>query len=166
MITKRQDSRYLLAVTRRLGLLTLVFSLLNVYWFVPLLNVGATPLSQLGIEDMSLFAPRDTTGFGVGFSILSLHGFWRFGYLYTKDILPVWWLVAIFILFLALYGIITMWRNEKQGTYVKSMTFIAVVSTVLAIGVSSTVTRPMFTFLWENFPLFTAFRDPKSLLPC
>lgn len=165
MIQKRRDSRYLLAVTKRAGLLSSVFLLLNIYWLVPLLTAESSPLSQLGREDMLYFVPRDTTGLRVGLSILSLHGFWQHGpYLYTKDIFPGWWLVAAFILSLSMYGIVTKWGDEKRGIYVKSMTIIGVVAIILALGVSSNVTKPLFTFLWERLFFFSAFRDSQKFV--
>jgi len=164
MIQKRRDSHYLLAVTKRVGLLSAVFLLLNIYWLVPLLTAESTPLGQLGTGDMLYFVPRDTTGLGVGLSILSLHGFWHGGYLYTKDILPGWWLVAAFILFLSIYGIIIKWRDEKHGIYVKGLTIIGVIAIILALGVSSSVTKLLFTFLWDHLFFFPAFRDSQKFV--
>ena len=164
MIQKRRDSHYLLAVTKRVGLLSAVFLLLNIYWLVPLLTAESTPLGQLGTEDMLYFAPQDNTGLGSGLSILSLHGFWRGGYLYTKDILPGWWLVAAFILFLSIYGTIIRWRDEKHGIYVKSLTIIVVIAFILAWGASSNVTKPLFTFLWDHLSFFPAFRDSQKFV--
>lgn len=165
MIQKRRDSRYLLAVTKRVGLLSAFFLLLNIYWLVPLLTAESSPLSQLGRKDMLYFVPRDTTGLRVGLSILSLHGFWQHGpYLYTKDIFPAWWLVATFILYLSVYGSIVKWHDKNYGIYVKSMTIIGAVAITLALGVSSNITKPLFTFLWEHLPFFSAFRDSQKFV--
>jgi len=165
MIQQRRDGRYLLDVTKKVGLLSAVFLLLNIYWLVPLLTSESSPLNQIGPEDMLYFAPWDTTGFGAGISILSLHGFWLHGsYLYTKDVFPAWWLTAAFILFLSIYGAATYWGNKEHGVFARSMIVIAVIATILAIGVSSSITRPLFTFLWEQLFFFPAFRDSQKFV--
>jgi len=111
-----------------------------------------------------------------------MHGFWRAGYTYAKDILPFWWLLFAFILALAVYGFVSNYRKtgafsntsmEKNsaaakhsvsGWVVLSFGIIGVASFLLALGASTEVTRLPFEWLWEHLPFFRGFRDSHKFV--
>ena len=78
---------------RPLGVTLGVFLLINLYWLIPtLIDLGAkeTVVQRLTEGDLTVYGPRAISSFGLYFDVASLHGFWRTGYLFTRDYLPVW----------------------------------------------------------------------------
>jgi len=173
------------------GISAALFLILNVYWLVPALSAAGTVVEQIGQADLLLFAAEPTSSFGVIFDTLSMYGFWRGGYVYAKDFLPIWWVLFIFILFLAVYGFInrvtstplhsspsqaeeeevsaegaTPLRATIMGHrwVVVSFGIIGVVSFLLAVGAASDFTRPPFEWAWEHIPFFRGFRDSQKFV--
>lgn len=119
-----------------------------------------------------------------------MHGFWREIYTYAKDILPFWWVLFTLILFLAVYGFVSrvfpssrhygLESNVKKefpggfeeagGTRAAqlwltlSFAVIAVTGFVLALGVATDYTRPVFEWLWDKVPFFKVFRDSQKFV--
>jgi hypothetical protein len=167
-----------------------VFSVLNLYWLFPLFTSAGTILTQLNQADQLSFIPRNTSEFGILFNIISMHGFWRDGYIYAKDIIPYWWILFIVILFLAVYGFISKTssslkpsrlkpdKNEispgsieaaqkyavEQWWIVISFAIIGVTGFILALGVATEYTRPFFVWLWNKFSFFRVFRDSQKFV--
>lgn len=142
----------------------LVFIPLNIYWLLPFLAVAGNATEQIGYLDLTGFAAAPTSTIGVMFDVASMYGFWRGGYTYTKDILPGWWLLFAFILFLAIYGYLSFSRDEKTGWIARSFAAIGVTGFVLAVGAGSQYTRPLFEWLWKNVPYFNIFRDSQKFV--
>jgi hypothetical protein len=92
-----------------------------------------------------------------------MYGFWRAGYVYTKDILPYWYLFFIIILFLAVHGFFLNYKHIKYGIYVKAFGAIAVLSVLLAAGISGPVAG-VFEFLFNNVFFFKGFREPQKFV--
>ena len=158
-IQKRRDRKYLVATTKRVAWLSVAFLLVNSYWLIPTLVVGSTVLSQIGEGDISAFAPQTPLPIGVMFNIASMHGFWRGGYICIQDILSFWWLLFLFILFLAVYGFLSRFRDDRHGWVVLSFAVVWMMSLLLAVGAASELTRPPFEWLWEHIFFFWGFRD-------
>ena len=93
-----------------------------------------------------------------------MYGFWRGGYIYTRDVLPVWWLILLFILFLAVYGYIVSHSDKRTGWITHSFAAIGIISLILAIGYSMEAARPVYQWLLRNIPLFSAFRDSQKFV--
>lgn len=178
-----QSSKYV-------GISASLFLFLNLYWLIPVLTSGETILGQISSQDLFLFAPQPTSTFGVLFDTASMYGFWRGAYVYAMDILPFWWLFFVFILFLAVYGFInrvtipslsSSLRSEgeedstggtappldncmNQRWVVISFGVIWVISLLLAVGIASPATRPVFEWLWDNVFFFRGFRDSQKFV--
>jgi hypothetical protein len=93
-----------------------------------------------------------------------MYGFWREGYVYTKDVLSFWWFLYIVILFFAIYGAFSYYRVGKTGWQVIAFALLGVGSFVLAVGIASSVTRPFFEWLWTHIPYFNIFRDSQKFV--
>jgi len=164
IIQNRADKSYLFDISRRAGLLAVALFLLNAYWIVPLLTSEVVLLANISPADLDYFAPIDNTGLRVGLSVLSLHGFWLGGYLYTKDILDIWWLVMSFIFLSALSGLVDGFRDKEQGIYIKGLAVIGTIGLILALGTSIAATKPLFIALFDNIPFFKALRDSNKFV--
>ena len=170
VIAERRDLAKLKRAGRYVGISAGLFFALNLYWLIPALTATGTVMSQLGQTDLLFFAPKPSSIFGVSFDIASMHGFWRGGYVYAKDILPFWWVLFAFILFLAIYGFINNYRGaasqrgSARGWVVVSFGIIWVVALLFAVGAASEVTRPAFQWLWEHLFFLQGFRDSQKFV--
>jgi len=182
VVKERKALPRLIQAGKYVGLSAALFCSLNFYWLLPVLTAKDTILSQLSRADLLAFVPKPTSALGVEFDIASMHGFWRLGYTYANDIVPFWWLLFAFILFLAVYGLISNYRkvgplsdtplgtdltaakHSTSGWMVVSFGIIGVASFLLALGASSEVTRPPFEWLWEHVPFFRGFRDSHKFV--
>lgn len=134
--------------------LALAFLALNAYWVVPLATAKETTVQQITERDLFVFAPHGE-GLSIPYSLATMYGFWRGGYTYTKDIFPAWHLFFIVILFLAVHGFISNYRDRK----VQSLAAIGLISFFLAMGALGPL-RPLF----ENFTLLSGFRDSQKFV--
>jgi hypothetical protein len=148
------------------GIIFILFFLLNVFWIVPALT-GRTFLAEVSYEDLLAFTARAWgIGFNTLFAIASMHGFWRppEGYTYISDILPYWWLFYIFILFLAIHGFLAKYKDENMGSYIKALGAVAIISLILATGISTPYFSDFFKFIFYNVPFFKGFREPQKFV--
>ncbi len=148
-----------------IGCLTF-FLLLNIYWILPtLLFIGKTILAEISYQDLIVFTAKNWgTGPNILFSLASMHGFWRGGYRYISDILPGWYLLFAFILFLAVYGFLAKHSDKKIGVYVKGFAAIAIFSLILSAGISSPLFAEFFEWLFKNLIFMKAFRDSQKFI--
>jgi hypothetical protein len=156
----RKDSSKKLLKT--LSLLGLSFLVLNMYWLLPTITAKATLLSQIGEQDLYIYATK-ASAFNTAFTTASMYGFWRGGYIYTKDLLPYWYLLFVFILFLAVHGFMANYKDKKIGTYVKGLGIVAVVGLVLGSGVYGPFSE-MFNLLYDRVSFFRGFRDSHKFV--
>lgn len=164
LLVKRREPATLIQLGKYVGFSAAMFLGLNLYWLVPTLTATGTIIQQIGFQDLIFFAAKPTSSLGIAFDIVSMHGFWRGGYIYTKDILPFWWLLFSLILFLAVHGFWTRYRDPRLGWKVVSLSAIASVSFLLALGAAITVTQPFWQWAGEHVPLLGAFRDSQKYI--
>ena len=156
------------------GISAAIFLALNLYWLVPIFTGGGVAIEQIGRQDLLFFSPKPTSGLGIMFDIASMYGFWRGGYIYAQDLMPLWWLPFIFILFLAVYGFVCRFRGQTWphpnhlhsglGWVVVSFGVVGVVSFLLAVGAASEFTSPPFEWLWEHLLFFRGLRDSQKFV--
>lgn len=140
-----------------------LYLLLNVYWLIPLITFqGETILSRISVKDLETFAPH-IAFFSPFFTLASMYGFWRVGYLYTKDFLPFWWILFVLIILLSIHGFISYYKHKKLGFYVKTFALIWPVGLILAAGIRSPFTD-FFTFLFTRMPLMKGMRDTHKFV--
>ncbi len=140
-----------------LSILVVLYLLLNLYWLLPLLTADATLIHQISEADMYLFATK-TSAFNAVFTIASMYGFWRGGYLYPQDFIPHWYLFFLFILFLAVHGFISNCRSKTLSLPVRSFAVVAVIAVVLGSGVYGPF-HSFFELLFNNIFFFRGLRD-------
>jgi len=164
VIRERKQPAKIIKVSKSVGISAGLFCALNLYWLVPVWSGAGSFISQLGQADLLLFAPRPTSSLSIMFDIASMYGFWRGGYIYPTDILPFWWILFTFILFLTVFGFLGKCRDEGRGWITMSFAIVWVISLILAIGEASPLTRPLFERVCEYVPLFQGFRDSQKFV--
>ncbi|VVB97183.1 Uncharacterised protein [uncultured archaeon] len=156
----KKDSREIL---KSVVLMVFFLLLLNLYWLVPGFAGNGAPLGEITTSDLYTFTTTHDAGFNTLFTTASMYGFWRGGYIYAKDLLPYWYLLFIFILFLSVHGFVSNYRNPKHGIYVRAFGIIAVISVFLASGISGPFAG-IFEFLFNNIFFFKGFREPHKFV--
>lgn len=141
-----------------------MFLALNSYWMLPALTSEETLLGQIGRGDLLLFAPKATSGFGTMFDLAAMYGFWRGGYTYAKDLLPLWWLGFAFIFYLGACGFVYSVRGRRAGRLVWSFGLIWLVGLILASGASIQFSRPAFEWLFDHLFFLRGFRDSQKFV--
>lgn len=140
-----------------LCMLAVLFIMMNFYWLLPLFTAKATLLHQISQADIHAFATR-TSSFNVVFTIASMYGFWRYGYIHPKDFIPYWHLLFFFILFLAIHGFINNYKNKSIDLPVKTFAIVAVIAVIFGSGINGPFSS-LFDFLFNNIFFFKGLRD-------
>lgn len=142
-----------------------IIIMLNVNWlfsFVRGSNQGVGGIGSFSLADAKAFSTADVGDVGVYFTVLSLQGYWgeyqdRFVSIQEN---PLWWVAFLGIFFLAVLGWIS--RFKKKDCFAKPLLALAVVSFVLAIGISSAIFAPLANFLYAHFPLYIGLRESQK----
>ncbi len=162
VITERRERVKTFQTSKYVGISAGLFCALNFYWLLPVLTARDTIMSQLGRADLLLFTPTATSR--IMFDIASMCGFWRGGYLYTQNILPLWWLLFLLLMYLATYGFICKLGDNRHRWIAISFVTVGVVSFLLAVGAASDLTKPLFQWLWAHIPFIPGFRDSQKFV--
>lgn len=163
IIESRKNCDKVLCLLKSAVLLGLILLILNSYWLVPSFIGRSTPLSEITSSDLYAFTTKQDLNFNTLFTVAGMYGFWRGGYIYAKDLLPYWYLFFFFILFLAVHGFISNYRDEKYGIYIKAFGVVAVLSVLLAAGISGPFAS-VFEFLFNSVFFFRGFREPQKFV--
>lgn len=116
----------------------------NAYWLLPAaaaLLAGDSQLSTVGAADLVAYAPRGSVLGNVPLSVSMLYGFWRGGYLYPFDVVPLWAVLGCFVALLALavYGLI-----DADDPLAWGLAGCAVAGGLLGVGVAVPTVAPLF----------------------
>jgi len=147
----------------------LFFLALNFFWITPMLTSETSTLftGEITYQDLLVFTSRTWgTGFNIFFTLATLYGFWRVpeGYSYVSETLPGWQLIFVFILYLAVDGFISFQSKSSSKWIGKGIAIAGIISLVLATGISSTFTAPIFEALFKSLPFFSGMREPQKFL--
>lgn len=165
-LAKQRGGKHALLLYFQFSLVFVVLvAVLSFYWLLPAFTHKAVFLYQMGEADLEVFSARPLTpGGSVFLALASLHGFWRGGYSYITQILPGWYLLALFFIFLAVHGFLAKYRDVKLGSVVKTMGVIGIFSLLLGSGISSPFFSPIYEFLFDKLFFLRAFRDSQKLV--
>ena len=164
VIATRNDLTKLKETSKCLAVSALLFCSLNIYWLLPLLTARNSVISQVGSQDLLLFAPKSTSTLGVAFDVAGMYGFWRGGYTYVPDIFSGWWVLFIVILLLATYGFVSHLEDKNRRWLVISLVLLSVISFILALGVAAPATSGIFEWLWQHVLVVRTFRDSQKFV--
>ena len=131
----------------------------NAFWIVRYAIAGGGVTQNMPVAELSYFAAFPP------FDVLSLRASWLPGiYLDVSDLVGVWWLFFLPLLFLATYGAITMWGVPRLRWLILGLALTALIGLVLAMGPGVPAFRPLFQWLWEHLPWYRAFRDSHKFV--
>jgi len=148
--------------TIRLGLF---FAALNSFWILPVFSTvsgGTSVLSYISTPDLSAFTGRGTISGNILISLAMMYGFWRGGYVYPFHFAPKWIFILLFavILFFAVHGFL----SNKKRSMKMGLALSAIISLVLASGITYPYFAPIFEFLFEHVFIFKGMRDSQKFV--
>ena len=154
-----------LSLTKNALRFYLVFSITNMFWILPVLlsvSTGSSILSNISDFDLMAFTGRCTISGNILISIAMMYGFWRGGYIYPFHLAPKWIFVLLFtaLLFFAVHGFLS---NTKKPLY-RGLALSAILSLVLASGITYPYFAPIFEYLFEHFFIFKGMRDSQKFV--
>ena len=153
----RSETDTIIKLMKSLGLFAILFISLNLYWLLPLFTAKSTLIHQISMIDVYAFSTK-TSSFNSIFTIATMHGFWRGGYLYTKDIISYWYFFFVFILFIAVHGFINNYRDKNLNLPVTALGIVAIIAVILGSGIHGPFSS-LFEYLFNNIFFFRGFRD-------
>ena len=127
-----------------------ILLLLNSFW---LLQPQATSkIDTITQDDIGAFRSTRVMDFNTAFSLAGMHGFWR-----SSAQPPAYWpVVFIIILFLSVQGYV---RTKNHA-----FALLWVISLIIAAGITTEYTKPLYLFLYENIFFFKGFREPQKFI--
>lgn len=142
-----------------------VIILLNANWlfsFVRGNSQGVGGIESFSLADTQAFSTRGLGGDSVYFTVLSLQGYWgeyqdRFVSIREN---PLWKPSLIVLLLLVLFGLIKQLADKDR--FAKGLLAAAIVSYVLAIGITSPIFAPLANFLYAHFPFYIGLRESQK----
>jgi len=131
----------------------------NAFWIVRFVIAGVGVTKNIAIGELRYFAASPPI------EVLSLRGFWLDApFVDISELVPMWWLLFVPLLFLAVYGAFRMAEKENLRWLVGAIITVAFLGVALAVGPGWPTTEPLFRFLWEEVPLYSAFRDSHKFV--
>lgn len=151
----------LLALMKPLALLAGATLALNLFWIVPTILLFGNVYSPVSPEAyLADFKPLPTD-MPLEASILTMHGFWRYGFIYTKDVFQYWYVPFILIVALACAGVIALLRRKAH--HALFLLAVLTIGFLLALGDAGPLSF-IFTIFGEQLPLYMIFRDSQKFV--
>ncbi|MHA1665193.1 MAG: hypothetical protein ACTSVW_05110 [Candidatus Njordarchaeales archaeon] len=168
ILSLKEEPQKIRRITSGVVFSAVIFAGLNVYWLASIFLLGTeTRVSTFSYRDLLAFASKAWgTGVNIFFSLAALYGFWRVpeGYRYVCETLPGWQLIYLLILYLSVYGFMVLREDRFRSWISNGIAMSGVVSLLLAAGISSTITAPLFEALFSYLPFFSGMREPQKFL--
>ena len=130
----------------------------SVYWIVPTPGLSSF-LDEVGAEQLDAYRTVADGRVGVELTAAGLNGFWN-NPKPLSELLPVWPLLALPLLLLAVGGLIL----RRRDTVAWGIAAAGLLGWLLSLGTASALTRGSFSFLLEHVELARAFREPNKFL--
>jgi hypothetical protein len=149
------------AFLRQALVLALISLALNLYWILPIcLNFGEGYSTASSLDYLKDFGSK-----GIGMplyqALLTMHGFWREGFEYTKDIFALWHVPFFAILALSLFGLFHLSKKDRALAIFLALTFL--ISFFLAAGINGPF-APLFFLPFIDTILSFMFRDTQKFV--
>ena len=151
----RSARRSLAAIT----LTVAVFLAINLFWILRYASSTGLVFDSMNIGDLTFFGPSSPQ------DVISLRGFWlAHAFLDVADLVPLWWVSFIPVLYLAVDGAQRMLTNNSLRWLGLGLCAVGILSMILAAGPVIPLVKPIFLWTWDHVPPYRAFRDSHKFL--
>ena len=151
----RSARRSLAAIT----LTATVFVAINLFWIIRYILSPGLVLDSMDLGDLTFFGPSNPQ------DVISLRGFWLAdAFVDVADLVPLWWISFIPVLFLALDGAQRMLTSKALRWVGLGLCAVGIMSVILAGGPAVPLVNPIFSWIWDHVPPYRAFRDSHKVL--
>lgn len=118
-------------------------------------------MANFSQNDLETFRTREIGDMSIYSTVLSLQGYWgeRQNRFVSIQENPVWMPAWLAILCLSLFGLIKTWKTDK---WAKPVFILGLLAYILAVGVSSGLTKPVSLFLYDHFPFYIGLRESQK----
>lgn len=145
---------------KKIALFLLLVLTINAYLFQGL--ASRSIFSSIDLTHQSFFSPKPSGVLSTPLKIIGLYGFWReVGYITAYKLLPFLLFALLALTILALAVSSSFISQTKRTTFLYAL---MVISLLLAIGASTSLTKPLFDFLFNNIPFFNGLRDSHKFV--
>lgn len=148
----------------------LLLGALNGIWLNAYLHgTGSTTktLSAISRTDVIGFQTKADPKLGVFFNTAAMYGFWGENTprsVIMHSVVPGWYIVFSLMLVLFLWGAVAGIRDKKTRSASIAFAVSGAIAFVLAVGVASRWTAPVFWFVFDHVPFFSGFRDAQKFV--
>jgi hypothetical protein len=155
----KSDSRQLLL--KSTTILAAVVLAMNLFWIIPTVlmfgDVYAPASAEAYLEDFGA-ASKDLP---LPLAVLTMHGFWRDGFTYTKDVFDFWYVPFAVIVAVIVYGLLILLREKREkALFLFSLLLLGF---LLSLGAESPISW-IFTALNGLIPIGFVFRDSQKFV--
>lgn len=149
----------------------LVFGIavLSCYWLIPfILNNQKSPLDNFTPENIQLFKTSNDQRLGAVLNVLSLYGFWQESqpwanyWLWPKDNFIFWWIIAVFIFFLTITGLIYGLQKPKRRKQTIFFLILGLAAFIFSLGLVESIFKNINQWLFDNVFFWRGFRDSNK----
>jgi hypothetical protein len=148
--------RLLLKKTAILGIIVFAMSL---FWAVPSLLLFGSLYSPVTagayLEDFGTKADE----MPLHLSVLTMHGFWRGGFTYTKDVLRLWDIAFLAMASISLLGLYALYRRNRL--FAVSLVLVFIAGFLYSLGNQSPLA---WTLSILDLPFYLFFRDVQKFV--
>jgi len=161
LVTADRKLEYLQRLTPWLALTLGATAVASSYWLVPLV-IGLGPEASLiagtGAGDLRAYAAVPDGSLGLVPNLLGLYGFWaensgRFASM--KAFVPGWPVVLVLLLLMAGVGAADTFKHRSRtlSAWVAGLLLAGAIALILEMGISSSITAPVASWLDANFTI-------------
>ncbi len=159
----RRDRDRLMRLGKCLIAFLLVFLVLNAFWLFPFV-FGSSPISSIDSRQIKDFETRPDGQYGVIFSVAGLHGFWHTQMFNLKKTVPIWPLLFLSFLAIAVYGLFLAVKEKDKTSSAIILALTAVLVVPLAAGTASWATKDIWLWMFDHIPFFKGYREPQKFV--
>jgi hypothetical protein len=166
-MTANRKLEYLKRLAPWLALTFAATAVASSYWLVPLV-IGLGPegslIARTGLGDLRAYAAVPDGSVGLVPNLLGLYGFWaensgRFASM--KAFVPGWPVALTLLLLMAAIGAADTFKRRSWAlsAWVAGLLMAGAVALILEMGISSSITAPVASWLDANFAIYRGMRD-------
>lgn len=159
----KSDRKYLVAVSKSLAILLLVFTVISAFWLVPAI-LTKSPVAGIDSRQIDIFATQTDQGAGVYLNVAAMNGFWQKEIFESKNAVTGWPSLFLILFALAIWGLAAGVSDKEKRQKALIVGLTAVIAFILALGASSPATGWLYRLLFENVSAFRGFREPQKFV--